>query len=166
MSKGSSPSSVVSSSASQEPSEFIRPYLTQAIDYSQDLFESSMPNYFPNATYTGFAPETETALNLATARATAGNPLLNQAQTEASGILSGNYLSPTSNPYTQALYNQMADDVTSKINSQFTEAGRFGSGANQEILTRELGDLANKVYGDQYNGRYHEYSTYSRRNGL
>ena len=151
MSKGSSPSSVVSSSASQEPSEFIRPYLTQAIDYSQDLFESSMPNYFPNATYTGFAPETETALNLATARATAGNPLLNQAQTEASGILSGNYLSPTSNPYTQALYNQMADDVTSKINSQFTEAGRFGSGANQEILTRELGDLANKVYGDQYN---------------
>ena len=87
MSKGSSPSSVVTSSTSNEPSEFIRPYLTQAIDYSQDLFESSMPNYFPNATYTGFSPETQTALDLATARATAGNPLLNQAQTQASGIL-------------------------------------------------------------------------------
>ena len=151
MSKGSSPSSVVSSSASNEPSEFIRPYLTQAIDYSQDLFESAMPNYFPNATYTGFAPETQTALDLARARAVAGNPLLNQSQTEASGILSGDYLDPTSNPYTQALYDQMAGDVTSKVNSQFTKAGRFGSGANQEILADSLGDLANTVYGDQYN---------------
>jgi len=151
MSKGSSPSSVTTSTVSQEPSEFIQPYLTQAMDYSQDLFESSNPNYFPNATYVGFTPETQTALDLASARATAGNPLLNQAQTQASGILSGDYLDPTSNPYTQALYNQMAGDVTSKVNSQFTKAGRFGSGANQEILADSLGDLANTVYGDQYN---------------
>jgi hypothetical protein len=150
MSKGSSPSSIVSTQSS-EPSEFIKPYLQQAMDYNQDLFESSMPSYFPNATYVGYSPETQTALNLATARATAGNPLLNQAQTQASGILSGDYLDPTTNPYSQALYNQMADDVTSKINSQFSKAGRFGSGANQEILADSLGDLANTVYSDQYN---------------
>ena len=150
MSKGSNPSNVTTTTES-EPSQFIRPYLEQAIDYSQDLFESDLPNFFPNATYTGFSPETETALDLATARATAGSPLLNLSQTEANKILSGDYLSPTTNPFSQALFNQMAGDVTSQVQSQFSKYGRLGSGANQEILTRELGQLANQVYGDQYN---------------
>jgi len=150
MSKGSSPSSITSTQ-SAEPSDFIRPYLTQAMDYNQDLFESDMPNYFPNATYVGYSPETETSLELARKRAVAGNPLLNQSQTQASSILSGDYLDPTTNPYTQGLFDQMAGDVTSRVNSQFTKAGRFGSGANQEILANSLGDLANTVYGDQYN---------------
>ena len=97
MSKGSNPK-MVTTSTSAEPSEFIRPYYTQAIDTAQDLFEGSTPNYFPNATYVGFAPETQASLNLTTARALAGNPLLNQAQTQASNILSGQYLDPTTNP--------------------------------------------------------------------
>ena len=150
MSKGSNPSSVTTTSSS-EPSEFIKPYFQQAVDSAQDLYEGSSPNFFPNATYTDFAPETSTALNLTSARALAGNPLLNQSQTEASNILSGNYLNPSTNPYSKALYDQMAGDVMSDVNSQFTSAGRFGSGANQEILTQELGQLANQVYGDQYN---------------
>ena len=150
MSKGSNPTNVTTTT-SAEPSEFIKPYYTQAIDTAQDLFEGSTPNYFPNATYTGFAPETSTALNLAKARAVAGNPLLNQAQTQASNILSGQYLNPNTNPYATALFNKMAGDVTSQVQSQFSKAGRFGSGANQEILADSLGDLANQVYGDQYN---------------
>jgi|TARA_R100000329_G_scaffold41604_1_gene38813 hypothetical protein len=150
MSKGSNPSNVTTTTAT-EPSEFIRPYLSQAIDYSQDLFESDLPQFFPDATYTGFAPETETALDLATARATAGSPLLNLSQQEANRILSGDYLSPTTNPYSQALFNQMADDVTSKVQSQFSAAGRLGSAANQEVLADSLGRLANEVYSDQFN---------------
>ena len=44
----------------------------------------------------------------------------------------------------------MAGDVTSQVQSQFSKAGRLGSGANQEILSRSLGELANRVYGDQF----------------
>jgi len=150
MSKGSNPTNVQTSTES-EPSDFIRPYYQEAIDASQDLYQSALPNYFPNNTYVNTPAETQAALALATNRATAGNPLLNQSQTEASNILSGNYLDPNSNPYSQALFNQMSGDVASKVNSQFTRAGRFGSGANQEILTDSLGNLANQVYGDQYN---------------
>ena len=150
MSKGSNPTNVQTSTES-EPSDFIRPYYQEAIDASQDLYQSALPNYFPNNTYVATPAETQTALALATNRATAGNPLLNQSQTEASNILSGNYLDPNSNPYSQALFNQMSGDVASKVNSQFTKAGRFGSGANQEILADSLGNLANQVYGDQYN---------------
>lgn len=151
MSKGSNPSSVTTTT-STEPSEFIKPYYTQAINSAQELYENpNAPSFFPNNTYVDFAPETNTALQLASARALQGNPLLGSSQQEINKILSGDYLNPTSNPYAQSVYNQMAGDVTSQVNSQFTNAGRFGSGANQEILARSLGELGNKFYGDQYN---------------
>ena len=150
MSKGSNPTNVTTTTES-EPSQFIKPYYKQAIDAAQDLYENpDIPSFFPNNTYVDFAPETETALQLASARALQGNPLLGSSQQEINKVLSGDYLSPTTNPYSQALFNQMAGDVTSQVQSQFSRAGRLGSGANQEILSRSLGELANRVYGDQF----------------
>jgi len=149
MSKGSSPTNVTTTTSS-EPSDFVKPYVTEAFDQAQNLFQSSVPNYFPSQTYTGFAPETDAALQLATNRAL-NNPLLASSQNEINSILQGDYLSPTSNPYSQGLYNQMAGDVTSGVQSQFSKAGRLGSAANQEVLASELGKLSNQVYGDQYN---------------
>tara|TARA_R100000995_G_scaffold24603_1_gene10610 strand:- start:45 stop:860 length:816 start_codon:yes stop_codon:yes gene_type:complete len=148
MSKGSNPTNVTTTT-SAEPSEFVKPYVTEAFDQAQNLFQSSAPNYYPNQTYADFAPETTAALNLATQRSM-NNPLLASSQNEINSILQGDYLSPTSNPYSQALYNQMAGDVTSGVQSQFSKAGRLGSAANQEVLASELGNLANQVYGGQY----------------
>ena len=150
MSKGSNPTNVTTTT-SQEPSEFIRPYYEQAQNYGQDLFESQTPQYFPEATYTNFAPQTEAALQLGQARALQGNPLLGSAQSEVNNILSGSYLSPSSNPFLQGVANQVADNVTSQVQSQFTKAGRLGSGANQEILTKQLADAQNKLFADNYN---------------
>ena len=148
MSKGSNPQNITTTT-SAEPSEFVRPYVTEAFDQAQNLFQSSTPNYFPAQTYTDFAPETTAALNLASARALS-NPLLASSQGEINKILQGQYLSPTSNPYLQNLYNQMAGDVTSGVQSQFSKAGRLGSAANQAVLAQELGDLATKVYAPNY----------------
>ena len=150
MSKGSNPTNVTTTT-SAEPSEFVQPYLSEAFGQAQNLFQSTTPNYYPQQTYTDFAPETSAALQLQSARALQGNPLLGSSQSEINKILSGNYLSPTTNPYSQDLYNQIAGDVTSGVQSQFTKAGRLGSAANQEVLARELGKVANQVYGDQYN---------------
>lgn len=149
MSKASNPTNVTTTTQS-EPSDYIKPYLDIAMDDAQSLYQSDMPNFYPNATYVNFSPETNTALELTKQRALAGNPLLGSAQSEINKILSGDYLSPTSNPYAQSVFNQMAGDVASNVNSYFTKAGRFGSGANQEVLANSLGDLANKVYYGNY----------------
>ena len=149
MSKGSNPTNVTTTT-SAEPSEFVKPYVSEAFDQAQNLFQSATPNFYPNQTYTDFAPETNAAMQLATNRAL-NNPLLASSQSEINKILQGDYLSPTSNPYSQALYNQMAGDVTSGVQSQFSKAGRLGSAANQEVLASELGKLGTQVYGDQYN---------------
>ena len=82
MSKGSNPQNVTTTTSS-EPSEFIKPYYTQAINAAQDLYENpDIPSFFPNNTYVDFAPETDAALQLASARAIQGNPLLGSSQTE------------------------------------------------------------------------------------
>ena len=149
MSKGSNPQNITTTTAT-EPSDFVKPYVSEAFDQAQNLFQSATPNFYPNQTYTDFAPESTAAMQLATNRAL-NNPLLASSQSEINKILQGNYLSPTSNPYSQALYNQIAGDVTSGVQSQFSKAGRLGSAANQEVLASELGKLGTQVYGDQYN---------------
>ena len=64
--------------------------------------------------------------------------------------LKGDYLDPTSNPFITNLYNKLAGDVTSGVQSQFTSAGRLGSGANQAVLAEQLGNLGTQLYGQNY----------------
>ena len=49
MSKGSAPTQQTATT-SYEPSEFIRPYLTEALGGAQQLYQSDVPQYFPEAT--------------------------------------------------------------------------------------------------------------------
>ena len=149
MSKGSNPQNITTTTAT-EPSEFVKPYVTEAFGQAQNMFQSASPNFYPNQTYTDFAPESNAAMQLATNRAM-NNPLLASSQSEINNILQGNYLDPSTNKYSQQLYDQIAGDVTSGVQSQFSKAGRLGSAANQEVLASELGKLGTQVYGDQYN---------------
>ena len=49
MSKGSNPTNVTTTTSS-EPSAFVKPYVTEAFDQAQNLFQSSTPNFYPNQT--------------------------------------------------------------------------------------------------------------------
>ena len=133
-----------------EPWATQQPYLTKGFERAESLYGQPGPSYYPGQTYAGFSPQTETALTAAQARATAGSPLLQQSQAELLKQAQGQYLSPNTNPYLQGLYNQMAGDVTAGVQSEFSKAGRYGSGANQAVLARELGNLSNQIYAPQY----------------
>ena len=147
MSKGAGEARTVSN---VEPPEFQLPYLTKGMERAEALYNQAGPNYFPGQTYVDFSPQTNTALNLAEKRATTGSPLMGQANSEMMKQLQGDYLDPTSNPFISNLYNKLAGDVTSGVQSQFTSAGRLGSGANQEVLANSLGDLGTQLYGQNY----------------
>lgn len=134
-----------------EPWQVQAPYLQKGFERAEELFNADTPNYYPNQTYVDFAPETETALQLAKARAISGNPLLNQSQNYANNVMSGAFLSPQTNPFINNLFDSMADKVKAKVNSNVAGAGRYGSGAHTGMLTDSLGNLADKVYSDNYN---------------
>jgi hypothetical protein len=149
MSKGSAPTQQTATT-SYEPSEFIKPYLTEALGGAQQLYQSDVPQYFPEATYVPFSGQTEAAMQLQEQRALAGSPLLGSSQQEIQNILSGQYLDPSTNPYLQQAYERAAGGVQSNIASQFAKAGRYGSGAMTETLGKSLGDIASQIYGGAY----------------
>ena len=134
-----------------EPWKVQSPYLEKGFQRAEELFNSSVPNYYPKDTYVPFANETETALQLAKARATQGNPLLNKSQTYADNVMSGAFLNPSTNPYLNNLFNTMSDKVKAGVNSNVSLAGRYGSPAHTGMMTDSLGNLANQVYADNYN---------------
>ena len=133
-----------------EPWTIQQPYLTKGFQRAEELFNANVPQYYSGQTYVPFATESETALQLAKARALQGDPLLQKSQTYASDVLGGKYLDPSQNPHLANLFNTMSGKVTSGVGSQFSQAGRYGSGAHTGVLADSLGDLATKVYGDNY----------------
>ena len=69
---------------------------------------------------------------------------------ELQRFASGSMLSPDSNPWLKGMYEDAAGALRGQVASQFAGSGRYGSGANQEILGRNLGQLANQMYGGAY----------------
>lgn len=83
-------------------------------------------------------------------RAREGSDLYRSASDQMQKTVNGDYLNPDSNPYLSAIYNKGANDITNRVGQQMMMAGRGGSGANQTMLTNQLGDFANQLYGGNY----------------
>jgi hypothetical protein len=124
---------------------------------------NKLPDYYPGQTIATDSPETQAALQARTGRALYGSPLTTAAQGELTKTLRGDYLN--NNPYIDATYDKAARGVTRNYNevinpgidSAFTKAGRFGSGAYaaarnsaDKTLGGELAGLATNIYGQNY----------------
>lgn len=118
---------------------------------------SGQREYYPGATYTPFAPETESALSMTADRAMQGSEVQRGANTLAGDTLGGKYLQ--GNPHLNDMYDRGARSVTDQftksvipsINSTFAQAGRYGSGAQKEMFgqaTDRLGRTLSEMYTD------------------
>lgn len=109
------------------------------------------PEYYPGKTIANQSDEYLTAQEMAKQRAIEGSPITNSAKGYLTDVLSGDYLSPDSNPFFGKTVDRALDKVQGRVNSAFGGAGRFGGGMNQQILAEELGNTANQMYSDNYN---------------
>jgi len=66
-------------------------------------------------------------------------------------VLSGKYLDPGNNPGLESVLGRVRRDVTDDVNSQFATAGRYGSGAHTNVLSRNLAEAEGGILADQYN---------------
>lgn len=135
-----------------DPWSGIQSQLHQAATDTQNLYNQGLlrPQVYQGQTYAGFSPESMQAMNLTTQRATNGSPINAANSQMLTDTLSGKYLDPNSNPYLKGTYDQASNSVRGSVDSQFGSGGRYGSGLNQQVLGSNLGDLANKVYGENY----------------
>lgn len=148
MGKAPKPPKNQTTTSVSEPWKGVQPYLTDYLKMGQQA--TRRPYQFYNgSTIAGFAPEQQAGMNLATQRAMAGSPTQNAANRQVTSTLRGDYLNPETNPYLKGTVNRALDDVQTRVNSQFNNSN-FGSSANQETLSRNLGEQANAIYGQNY----------------
>jgi len=149
----------------KDPWSGAQPYLLDIENQAQSLYNKGS-SYAPFSTVAPFSPTTQAGLNLTTQRALNGSPVVNQADQSLMGLLQNNagtnnpalqYLGGTasgatlnSNPYIDQNFRDAAGQIGNYINGEFTSGGRGGSGANQDVLERNLNQLAGQMYGHNY----------------
>lgn len=129
-----------------------QPYLTDVYGQAQNLYGSNPLQFFPGQTFANLAPETEASLNFQTNRALQGSPLTQAAQGQLTSTLQGDYLS-AGNPYMSNMMDSVAQQVRPRIDAQFAQSGRYGSGAHANAaasaLSNTAGQMAYQNYGDE-----------------
>lgn len=141
MGKSSKPQTA--QTVSTEPAAFIKPFLTQAAQESQNLFNQGGVQPFTGSTFVPFSPESEISLQAQTARALQGSPLNQLAQAQTLATARGDFLSGS------PALNQELNRVRGVVNTQFARGGGYRSSANQEALTRDLSNAVLRNYNTE-----------------
>jgi hypothetical protein len=150
----------------EKPWKEAEPYLKDIMNEAQEVYRSDQGSkYYPFSTYVPASNQSETALQMIENRAMDGSPLIDQAVDQTQNIMSGSffggpaqtYLTATAEgenlygtPYLDRTFNQAADKISDRVNQSAGLNGRVGSGAHQKLLQSQLGNLANDLYGQNY----------------
>lgn len=141
------------------------------------------PSFYPGQTVAQESPWTQQARAMQAERALGGSASIDKAQsamdeitagrTQAAnsglGVLNGmaaseagagnaglaalNSMATGSDPYLKSLYADAAGEVGASIDSGFSSAGRYGSGAHANARADALADLAGNMYTHAYDQR-------------
>lgn len=148
----------------------IAPYLREALEESRSLFLGTPPAFFPGTTYVPPSAQTLEALDAAEMVSRGAAPFFEQARggfmtgltglekTARGGFLGSNpYLNAMVTAASRPLTQQFQEQVLPGISSQYSAAGRYGSGAMgraqeraTEGFTRALGDVSTSIIGQDY----------------
>lgn len=160
-----------------EPWSGQQPYLTAGFQQAQNLLNSGGPEYYPNATYTQFSPQSQMAMQLGENRALFGSEFDQPAANVAMGAMSGNspYLQAgmnslwggslgmqqlagtangqylNSNPYLDAMYGAAGRGLNTQYNNQVMPGvnATFGSGGRTGSYAHNQAlNMANENYGN------------------
>jgi hypothetical protein len=139
--------------------------LKNAFGDARNIYQQGAPGFFPGQTVANQSGYTTQAFQNMANRATQGNPLMGQASGEVSKMLSGAYLDPNNNPgfqgalsaATRPVVDAFRDNVMPGIDSNFSAAGRYGSGLQGEAyrdantdLARSVGDISSNMAFNNY----------------
>lgn len=149
-----------------EPWAPIKPYLMGAAKDAKDLYGQGAPSYYPGQTVAPMSNYSRQGLDALAQRGAYGSDLSRAAQSQLTNTINGDYLN--SNPYLQGAIDTAVRPVTDAftssvmpgIDSNFSAAGRYGSGLQgaayndaNALLGRQIGDISTNMsyqnYGDE-----------------
>ena len=148
----------------QDIAPWLKEYVTYGLGEAKNLYQGTTPTYFPGQTYVDPSTQTTQAIDLATKRALAGSPLTSGAISQQQGTIGGQYLG--ANPYLEAALRpgQQAatrayEQAISGTRSQAAGAGRYGSGAQNQLESLSQQNLANALANQAGQAAYQNYAT-------
>jgi hypothetical protein len=148
----------------------LRPYLGMGLQRAEQLFFGQQPQLFPGQMYVSPSQQTLDALAAQEQLARAGSPQLAAAQeaygralgqtgfTAGGGFLGANpFLQGAIASATRPVMQQFQEQTLPGIQSAFSQAGRYGSGAQaraigqaQEAASRAIGDISASMMAQDY----------------
>lgn len=134
-----------SNTTKQEIPEELKPLARAYTSKAMNLSEQSY-NPYQGQRYADLNPVQNTGLGMTVNRALQGSQTVDNAESQLNDVIAGG----NTNPYLDAMYDQAAGKVSGSVNSNFAQAGRYGSGAHTGALTEGLGNMATNLYGGAY----------------
>lgn len=141
-----------------------QPYLSDVFSQANYLYHSGAmaPAYYAGNTVADQSAWTQQANQMQADRALNGDASISTAKGSMDNITSGNALASNAglnalnqmtsavNPYMTALYEDAAGQAGAQIDSGFSGAGRYGSGAHENARADAMTDLASQMYSHSY----------------
>lgn len=124
---------------SNTPWQPAQKYLVQNLQDTKNTFDANQPKL------QGAATQMQNTYNQLAPGAAQG---IMGAQSLVNHNLAGDNLN--GNPYLDKMIGQTNQNITDSVNGQFEQSGRYGSGANQGILAREIGNADNSMRFQNY----------------
>lgn len=144
LSGGSTTTTQNSSSISGSAQPWAQPFAQTAAASAQGVFNANQPNLDAiTRGLSGLIPGV-------TARYQAGSPGVRAAQDYAGRVIGGGFLN--GNPYIDDIIARTRRGVIDDVNSQFSGAGRYGSGAHAGVLAQRLGEVESGLRYQDYAG--------------
>ena len=139
-----------SSTVTSAPGATVSPYIQQGLQAAQQLYQQGPIQPYAGQRYVSPSEATQQALQMAQTRAITGSPLSQAAMQQQQNVIGGQYLgmnpffegafASARAPIEEAFQNQIAN-----ITSQASRAGRYGSGAAQQLQERAATGLAREL---------------------
>lgn len=146
-----------------EPWSGVKPYLTSGYKDAQALYKQGAPGYYPGQSTAPMSNYTKDALDATAQRAAYGSDVTRAAQSQLTSTINGDYLN--SNPYLQGAINTAIQPITNAFNSDvmpgidsnFSAAGRYGSGLQGQAYDDANAQLAQQIGNVSTNMAYQNY---------
>lgn len=138
-------STSTSNSVTGSAQAWAQPIATAQANATTDVFGQNQPNL------QSLANRLYQAVPGLQDRLTNGSAGVKAAQGYNTDVLSGKYLS--GNPMLQDIIDKAKRGVVDSVNSQFSSAGRYGSGAYADELSRNLADTESSLRYQDYAGQ-------------
>ena len=146
----------------------IQPFLSFGLGEAQRLYQAGGPQFFTGDTFVRPSETTQTGLQALEQRAMQGNPLMGAAQQQLQREIGGEFLG--GNPFFQGAFAPAAQAATSQfqkaigdVSSAASRAGRYGSGAMQNLQGQASNQLAQQLSNTAGNLAFQNYNAERQR---